>query len=96
MASTFGPEMLIQLLRNIFKKKMYLKADMTKVAVHFSLKNCSFIMCVHNFLLFFIIFYYLKKKKRHKHKANKRTILDHRSLQKHGDEGIISVFHSKC
>lgn len=42
---------------------MYLKADMTKVAVHFSLKNCSFIMCVHNFLLFFIIFYYLKKKK---------------------------------
>lgn len=87
MASTFGPEMLIQLLRNIFKKKMYLKADMTKVAVHFSLKNCSFIMCVHNFLF---------KKKRHKHKANKRTILDHRSLQKHGDEGIISVFHSKC
>lgn len=87
MASTFGPEMLIQLLRNIFKKKMYLKADMTKVAVHFSLKNCSFIMCVHNFLL---------KKKRHKHKANKRTILDHRFLQKHGDEGIISVFHSKC
>lgn len=88
MASTFGPEMLIQLLRNIFKKKMYLKADMTKVAVHFSLKNCSFIMCVHNFLF--------KKKKRHKHKANKRTILDHRSLQKHGDEGIISVFRSKC
>lgn len=68
---------------------MYLKADMTKVAVHFSLKNCSFIMCVHNFL-------FKKKKKRHKHKANKRTILDHRSLQKHGDEGIISVFHSKC
>lgn len=90
MASTFGPEMLIQLLRNIFKKKMYLKADMTKVAVHFSLKNCSFIMCVHNFL------FKKKKKKRHKHKANKRTILDHRSLQKHGDEGIISVFHSKC
>lgn len=29
---------------------MYLKAAMTKVAVHFSLKNCSFIMCVHNFL----------------------------------------------
>lgn len=90
MASTFGPEMLIQLLRNIFKKKMYLKADMTKVAVHFSLKNCSFIMCVHNFL------FKKKEKKRHKHKANKRTILDHRSLQKHGDEGIISVFHSKC
>lgn len=57
MASTFGPEMLIQLLRNIFKKKMYLKADMTKVAVHFSLKNCSFIMCVHNFL-------FKKKKKK--------------------------------
>lgn len=28
---------------------------MTKVAVHFSLKNCSFVMCVHNFL-------FLKKK----------------------------------